>query len=64
MMEITQIDEINRIVYWWIRYEGIHCPKGKKFSKKDIAILIERLEIYNKHPEKFDWDKGGVPKEE
>jgi len=62
-MENGEIEKINRIFYWWVRYEGTHCPEGKTFSKGDISELISRLERYKEHPEKFDWDKGGVPEQ-
>ena len=68
MMEITQLDEIERIVYMWARYEGTrtvvkHTPH-KIYSSRDIAELIERLKRYKDNPEKFEWDEGGVPEPE
>lgn len=60
----TQLDEIQRIVYYWARYEGTRTPKGKEFSKVDINELISRLEKYKQNPEKFDWNSGEVIEQE
>lgn len=63
---MTQADNINRIVYMWMRYSGIRAPEpeGKKFSKSDISNLISRLEKYKYNPEKFDWNSGEVLEED
>lgn len=61
MGKITQLGEIQRIVYMWARYSGTRCSEGKKYTGVDISNLIERLKAYNKNPEKFDWNEGEVP---
>lgn len=66
MTERTQLEDIERIVYWWARYEGERKmgKPGKVYSKGDIDELIVRLKRYRNYPEKFNFDYGEVPEEE
>jgi len=64
MEELTQLDNIERIVYMWARYAGIRTPKGKEYSGNDISNLIGKLTLYKDFPEKFDYALGEVPEEE
>ena len=48
---------VNRVVYWWIRYEGKRTEDGKDFAKIEVHQLANRLKELSLHPEKFKFNK-------
>jgi len=58
--EYTMETMVDRIVYWWFRYEGTRTEDGKDFSKSDIIELADRLEVLAKNPKKFKFNKPDI----
>ena len=56
MTDKRDLNDIERIVYIWARYEGIRdsTPEGKSYDKGDVNNLIRRLQRYNETPNSFD----------
>ena len=54
------VNDIDRIIYMWRRYEGKRTKEGKCFSFSDIDELENRIGLYFKNPEFFDWNNGEV----
>lgn len=48
---------VNRVIYWWTRYEGKRTEDGKDFSASDVRELENRLSILSMHPDKFRWNR-------
>lgn len=63
MKKEFNLQQINRIVYIWARYEGIRdaTKEGKHYSKSDIEDLIGRLTRFKNNPDSFN---EGFEKEE
>lgn len=49
-------DMINRVVYWFFRYEGKRTVEGKDFSESDLKILEKRISMLRKMPLMFSWN--------
>ena len=48
---------VDRVVYWWFRYQGKRTEEGKEFSKTDVRELSHRLNILSTFPERFKFNK-------
>ena len=48
--------KIERIIYWWRRYEGKRTKDGKVYDFKDIELLEMRIKEYLENPKGFDFD--------
>ncbi len=48
---------VDRVVYWWIRYQGKRTEDGKDFSKTDVRELSHRLNLLSTYPERFKFNK-------
>lgn len=49
----TMEDMVDRVIYWWIRYEGKRTEDGKEFENMDLIKLIHRLKLLHDEPELF-----------
>ena len=47
---------IDRVVYWFFRYEGTRTEDGKEFIKSHLSILLSRLERLKDHPNEFKFN--------
>ena len=57
-------EEIQRIIYWWRRYEGTRAQEGKDVENYELANLVDRINKYMKDPEKFNWDNPTMDEDE
>ena len=53
----TMEDMVNRVVYWWVRYEGRRTEDGKDFCKTDVRELSHRLNLLSTYLERFKFNK-------
>lgn len=58
-------ENIARIIYMWRRYKGRRCREttargGKLYTFDDIDELENRIELYFKHKEEFNYEEGEV----
>lgn len=53
----TMEDMVDRVVYWWIRYQGTRTEEGKDFSRTDVKGLSHRLNLLSTYPERFRFNK-------
>jgi len=51
-----KLQEIDRIVYIWARYEGLRddTKEGKHYSEEDLTDLIRRLTKFRDNPDSFN----------
>ena len=63
MVKKISLNEIERIVYIWARYEGRRdvTKEGKHYDKGDVQDLIRRLQRFKDDPTSFE---EGFEKEE
>ncbi len=57
-------DMVDRVVYWWVRYEGSHTEDGKEFSKGEVYGLANKLMNLSKNPDSFKFNKPDMLEEE
>lgn len=55
--EYTMETMVDRVIYWWVRYEGKRTEGGKEFSKSDIHELSDRLKYLAERPIAFKFNK-------
>ncbi len=49
-------EDIQRIIYWVRRYEGLRDPKHDKiWLAKDMDLLERRIKEYFQNPKKFNF---------
>ena len=53
----TMEDMVDRVYYWWVRYQGKRTDDGKEFGKMDVIELIHRLSLLHDDPSKFSFNK-------
>ena len=58
--EYTMEDMVNRVVYWWARYEGKRTEDGKDFSTLDVKELAWRLKHLTSYPEDFRFNNPNM----
>ena len=55
---------IDRVIYWWARYEGKRTEDGKDYDLGELRDLISRLERLRKNPNKFKFSKPDMEEHE
>lgn len=60
----TMEEMIERVYYWWVRYEGSRTEDGKEFCNMDLTELIHRLKLLHDEPEKFNFNKPDMEDED
>ena len=51
-------EDLDRIIYWWRRYEGKRAKfGGKTYDFGDLDLLQKRFNEYYKNPDSFNFAK-------
>ncbi len=62
--QYTINEMVDRVVYWWKRFEGTRTEDGKDYSRYDVEELSIRLKKLSKRPEDFNFNHPDFKKDE